>query len=354
MLRVGIIGMGFGAAVHLPVFTALADVAVTAIADGGSGRAREVAASLPHVVAVVQDPMGLIERSDVDAVSIAVPPRAQAALVVRAIEAGKAILCEKPLGQDLATTSDLAARAASYARVTAVSFSYRYDPGICALRRELSRGSIGKVERIDVAWFVSGGLRPDRLWDWRNDGSAGGGVVAEFCIHVIDYLRWLTGSEVENVIAATGIRVPERQSAAGGPQRVTAPDFAELLLQMRGGIRASVLVSNTYRTGLGHRIEITGTLGRLTLQHRPPFTAEARSLTMEKGGRSEVVPVDPSDPTMASGGDSRKGAFHGLATAFVGAVRGEGRHTPPTFGDALAARRIVAAAELGANSTRSF
>ncbi len=340
-LRVGIIGAGFGAAVHLPVFRALEGVTVTAIADGGSGRVEVAAAGFADAPDVV-DAATIIERADIDAVSIAVPPPAQADLVRRALTAGKAVLCEKPVGCSLAETETLADEAATRGAVNAAGFGFRYDLGIRALRDALRAGGIGMIERIDVAWLTSGGTRRDRPWDWRSDGSAGGGIVDNFLIHVSDYLRWLTGGEIVEAVTRTGIRIIERPDSLARTRSVTAPDVAESLFAMSNGVRASAVVSNAYATALGHRIEVTGTNGRLTFEHRPPFSPNDQSVVRETNEGSTRLPVTlrSADPIQDSSQDSRVALFRGLAMDFVAAIQGEaGSDALPTFADALAARR---------------
>lgn len=335
-LRVGIIGAGFGAAVHLPVFRALEGVSVAAIADGGSGRAEAAVVGLADAPDVV-DAATIIKRADIDAVSIAVPPSAQADLALRALTAGKAVLCEKPVGRGLAETRALADEAATQGAVNAAGFGFRYDPGIRALRDALSAGGIGAVERIDVAWLTSGGARRDRPWDWRSDRSAGGGIVNNFLVHVADYLRWLTGSEIADAVSRTGIRIAERPGPSAGACSVTAPDVVESLFAMTGGVRASAVVSNAYATALGHRIEVTGTNGRLTFLHRPPFSPGDLSVLREGKEGPTRLPIALPDADPAQ--DSRAALFRGLAMDFVAAIRGEaGSGALPTFADALAAR----------------
>lgn len=337
-LRVGIIGAGYGAAVHLPVFRTLPGVALVAIADGGSGGAQAAVADLPKPPEVV-DAASLIEHADI--IAIAVPPMAQADLVRRTLAVGKPVLCEKPVGLSVGETQALADEAARRGVVAAVGFGFRYDLGLQVLRDDLRSGTIGTVERIDVTWVTSGGVCRDRPWDWRSDGSAGGGIVHNFLIHVADYLRWLTGEEIENVVSRTGIRVTERPEPAAGERVVTAPDVVESLFAMSGGVRASAVVSNAYAAALGHRIEVTGTAGRLTFLHRPPFGPENLSVLRNGKEGSMRLPIAVPDADIAL--DSRTAQFRGLAMDFVAAIRGEtGSGALPTFADALAARRALA------------
>ena len=97
----GVVGMGFGAGVHLPALATTDSIIVTGLADAGSGRAQAAAAKHAPEARVFNNGLDLAGWSGIDAVSIAVPPRQQGAIVRAAIDAGKHIICEKPFGAGL-------------------------------------------------------------------------------------------------------------------------------------------------------------------------------------------------------------------------------------------------------------
>lgn len=334
-MRVGIVGMGYGAAVLLPAVDGVADLSVTALADSGSGRARRIAAERPAMRAC--DAAALVAADDVDLVIAAVPPQAQAAVVSAALDHGKAVLCEKPLGRDAAEARRLAERAAG--AVAAVSLQFRYDPGIRAVKAMIDAGQLGAVQRIDVTWLVSGAARADRPWSWRNDAAAGGGIVADFAVHVLDYLTWMTGAPVSAVSGRTAVRVPSRPSPDGRPRLVTAADECDLALRLGESIAARVTVSNVYPLAFGHRVEVHGSDGRLTLHHRPLFDAAARSLVLETAAGREPLAIAEVEP---AGADARVFAAARLIADLRRRILGEDRPDLPSFAQAAALRELVA------------
>ena len=176
MLRVGIVGMGFGAAVHLPAFDAQTDVEVVAVADNGSGRAKDLAAKRGGKLRAFNDGVSLAAWDGIDIVSIAVPPGEQEALVRAALVAGKHVLCEKPFGTGSRAARDLAQLAGDRRLVGALCYEFRYDPGVRRLIELIDAGEIGTVRRIVVSWQTSGALDPQRVWSWRSDAEQGGDV----------------------------------------------------------------------------------------------------------------------------------------------------------------------------------
>lgn len=341
MLRAGIIGVNFGAQVHLPAIAALSGVEVVALADGGSGRAALVAREFAPNAAAFTDGVSLIENADLDLVIVATPPAAQARMVLAAIEAGKPVLCEKPFGASLDEAERMALRATQACIVNAIGFQFRYDAGLRRAIEVVQSGAIGSVHRIDVAWLTSGGRAGDRQWSWRHDTHEGGGVLTEFCTHVLDYLVLIAGSLVDAVSMTTETVVTKRP--AGKDRRdVVAPDSVEMLVQL-GSTVAHVSVSNAEPIALGHRIEVHGTGGRLTLHHRPPFRDSDISLRLETAKGESVVEMREPAGNVAE--DSRVPATRDLLTDFITTICGGEAPLLPDFAAGLAARRAVALAE---------
>ncbi len=190
-------------------------VTVAALADGGSGRAASLVQAIPGAVAM--SPRALACAEELDIIVLAVPPQAQAPLVRLAADGRKTILCEKPLGTDASQAAELSALVSDRQVTAAVDFLYRYDPGIATLHELLAEGAVGRPLRFDVAWLTSGGARSDRQWSWRH--GADGGIVADFGVHVLDYLEWLSGAQITALSGRVITRVPSRPYPGVGAAR---------------------------------------------------------------------------------------------------------------------------------------
>jgi len=346
--KIGVIGMGFGADVHVPALLSTPGIVVTGLADAGSGRAARVAAGMQPSPQVFANAADLIASDNVDAVVVATPPRQQAVFVQQAMVAGKAILCEKPLGLTPAISEALAAEARSRNVLACVGFEFRYDPGVRMLWEAFHENRIGPLERVDIAWITGGGARKPPRWGWRNDIDEAGGVITDFGIHVIDYIRWISGEDIQIHLARADIRVRERTGTDGRIRLATSPDVVEFLANTESGIHVNAVVSNAYAAAFGHRIELTGRKGRLTFFHRPPFGIADLNVVLDAGGESlNLMESDSRRPEHQQGGpDTRVQAFAALFRDFVAAARGQGSEHLPRFDDAVAARRVTHAIEV--------
>jgi predicted dehydrogenase len=316
-LRIGIVGLGFGASAHLPAFHSLPGVDVIAVA--GSGTCEKIGTyekgGIKHLLrpweAIVQD-------SGIDAVSVAVPPFAQNDIVRCALSSGKHVLCEKPFGRDVNEAAAMLQMAKDRRVVNAVDFQFRMEPGIHALRREIEKGVIGKITHVDVAWLTEGGTDNSQSWSWRHNAEQGGGVLGAFGSHVIDYLQWM----VDN-------------------REVTAEDSLEIFGELSNDIPVQIQISNCCRFSPKHHIEISGSLGKLHYTHKKPFTPEMISLQLETS--QGLRPIEFKRTSLAEGTDTRLLPFKRLANLFIREIRGEVDRDLPRFKDGYDVQTVMLA-----------
>jgi len=343
MLRVGIVGMGFGAAVHLPAFEAQSDVEVVAVADSGSGRAEALAAKQGGKLCAFNDGASLAAWDGIDIVSIAAPPCEQEDLVRAALVAGKHVLCEKPFCLGANAANELTRLAHERRLIGGVFYEFRYDPGIKRLIEMVNAGEIGKVRHLAVTWQTSGALDPQRVWSWRHDAAKGGGVLVDWFSHVADYARQIAQSPIHSVWARATTNVAERRDKNGVARLVTAPDECEVGCHFESGATGVFSVSTACPSPVGHRIEVTGDRGLIVFHHPPPFSAAGRTVRLVRADEKEfMVDLDLTNP--GSSPDQRVAAATGLISDFVAALRGECRPLLPSFGDGAATWGVIEAA----------
>ncbi|HEX4964412.1 MAG TPA: Gfo/Idh/MocA family oxidoreductase [Thermoanaerobaculia bacterium] len=197
-LRFGVIGAGaFAEACHVPGLQSHPQAEVVAIC----GRRRERAEALAGrfgIPAVHDDPAELLEREDLDGVTLCTPNAAHREQALLAFARGKHVFCEKPLGLSVAEAEEMARAAAVSGRVNQVAFSYRYLYGVEELRRRVQAGDAGEPFLFRAHHEYWDGLRAS---GWRElKGPSGGGVLYDLGSHFFDLARHLLGP-VEDVKA---------------------------------------------------------------------------------------------------------------------------------------------------------
>jgi myo-inositol 2-dehydrogenase / D-chiro-inositol 1-dehydrogenase len=260
-VRVGVIGTGIMGADHIgTLHRHVGGAAVTMVADLDLGRAREVAAALPGVRAT-DDGFALIGDPAVDAVVVASADATHADLTVAAVQAGKPVMCEKPLAPTLAeclrvVQAERAAVAAGGPPLVSVGFMRRFDPGYLELKAALEAGACGTPLLVHC---VSRGVAS-------GPGSTSESSVTGSAIHELDTVPWL----LDVPIVEVSWRAPRSTGAVPEMQ-----DPQLMLLRTADGVLTTVEVFLNARYGYDIRCEVVGDRGTLALTNPARVVADA-------------------------------------------------------------------------------
>jgi predicted dehydrogenase len=137
-----------------------------------------------------------VRRGDVDAIVVCTPPNLHAEISIAALDAGKHVLCEKPLCRTLQEADAMVAAARRVNRVLKCGFNHRHHPAFIEARKRFERGDFGRPIAARCRYGICG--RPSHDNEWRSDPKrAAGGQFAELGTHAVDLFRWFLGDLVE-------------------------------------------------------------------------------------------------------------------------------------------------------------
>lgn len=197
-LRVGVLGLGFMGSMHAQVFSGIPGVRVVAVADASPERCETVAATVGADAHA--DYEGVLEREDVDAVSICLPDAAHRQPAVMAAERGKHVFLEKPIATTLADATAIAGATKQNGVVTMLGFLLRYEPRYASVKAALEDGTIG-----DIVHMYTRRNSP-RSHGPRRYGSTGN-LTHHVVVHDLDLLHWYSRAPVERVYAERARRL---------------------------------------------------------------------------------------------------------------------------------------------------
>ncbi len=265
-IRVGVVGAGFGATVHVPALRRVPGVDVAAICSAHAGRAKEAASDL-DIPASFSDYRAMFESGTIDAVTIASPPHLHHPMVLAACEAGLHVLCEKPMARSVAEARDMLRMAREAGVCHAVAHQMRHDPARRRFKDLYDEGFIGRLHSVSVVVFRAALADPARRTPaWLADASSAGGVLSAIGSHYIDALRWWFG-DIHWVAGAVETAVPERAiSGREGQVPVDADDNTAFVVRFANGAIGSVHISYTAATEVGEQILAAGSDGVLIIQ----------------------------------------------------------------------------------------
>jgi predicted dehydrogenase len=281
-VRIAIIGGGFGRRVVAPVF---AETDGCSVADVVSARDEQAV-------------QALVTRPDVDVVSVHSPPFLHAPHVRLALDAGKAVLCDKPFALDADEAADLETEAWAADVIALCNFEFRYAPARAVLREMIAAGELGRIEHVQLTRLSAGSRIPLRPWGWLFDRAQAGGWIGAWGSHAIDSLRWLFDAEVTEVQALLRTDVRERPDESGDLHLCTAEDGFSASLVLSNG--ASVAIDSGFAAvaNVAPRFTIFGALAvaelvgesRITVR-RADDSREAIDLSEGESGDGHLAPM---------------------------------------------------------------
>lgn len=189
-VRVGVIGVGMGRnhAIH---FRDSPEAELVALCDIDEGRAHQVAQEV-HPRRIYTRYEDLLADPEIQAVSIALPNYLHAQVTLHALEAGKDVLCEKPLAMNAGEAERMVALARRLGRKLMVHFNVRFNPTSQAVKRAIDEGALGPVYYARSVWHRSRGIPKLGGWFTRRSAS-GGGALVDIGVHRLDLALWLMG-----------------------------------------------------------------------------------------------------------------------------------------------------------------
>lgn len=381
--RIAMIGYAFMGAAHSQAWRNVHrffDVGVEpemAVVVGRDGTKAAAAATRLGWQESATDWREVIARDDIDVVDICTPGDTHAEIAIAALEAGKHVLCEKPLANTVAEADAMAAAAAA-ARDrgvrSMVGFSYRRVPAVALMRQMIAEGVIGEIRHIRGQYLQDWITDPQFPLVWRlRKEVAGSGALGDIGAHVLDMAQFVTGQRISGVAAQTETFVkrrplPEGDGALGAATagsgaetgEVTVDDAAVLIARTDGGALAT-FEATRFATGRKNRIvlEVNGSTGSLVfefedmngLQH---YDAAAG----DRAGFARIDVTEPTHPYIEGWWPPGHGL--GYEHTFVHQARdlldaiAQGADPTPSFEDGAAIQRLLAAVESSAAASATW
>jgi predicted dehydrogenase len=370
VLGVGMVGYAFMGAAHSQawrtaphVFDLPLQPHMAELCGRDAAAVRIAAARLGWTVAET-DWHALIERDDVQLVDVCTPGNLHAEVAIAALEAGKHVLCEKPLANTLTEAEAMAAaaaRAASRGVRAMTGFNYRRVPAVTLARQLVTEGRIGQIRHVRASYLQDWLVDPAFPLTWRLQRErAGSGALGDLGAHLVDLAQYLTGELIAGVSAATATFVGERPllEAPGGAPRsgpVTVDDAAVFIARWPSGALAS-FEATRFATGRKNqlRIELNGDRGSLAfdLERLNELQFYDRTDESAEAGFRRIVVTEPGHPYLSAWWPP--GHMLGWEHTFTHQVRdlvtaiAAGTDPVPSFQDGLQVQRVLAAVEQSA------
>ena len=372
-IGIGVIGMGWMGRVHSAAYRRVLehfpDLAVRprllVAADISEDRRRH--AERVGFETTTGDWREVIDNPEVEVVNVTLPNVMHREVALAALQAGKHVWVEKPVGRGLEDTTAVADAARRAGVVTGVGFCYRFAPAVQHARRLIADGAIGEVNHYRGVFLADYANRVDAAASWRFDrAAAGSGALGDLMAHVVDLTHHLVGP-IERLSGRTATMIPQRpRPTAEGTHfsrvesddlvDVDNEDWAAALCEFEGGSVGTLEASRVVvGPRVGMRFEIHGTKGALSWELERMNELERFQLSDDGDEGYTTILVGAQHPDFAAfqPGAGVPMGYDDLrvleARNFLAAVR-DGEQREPGVEEMLATARVLDAIERSAES----
>jgi len=316
-IRFGVIGAGRIGKVHAKTIARNPKASLAYIADALPKAAQDLADRHGAKVASVDE---IMKATDVDAVLIGSPTGFHAEQIQAASNAGKAIMCEKPVSLSVESIHETLKVVAANKSILMIGFNRRFDPNFAEVERRVRRGDIGAVEIVTIVSRDPGPPPAEYL-------KGSGGLFRDMMIHDVDLARFMMGEEFVVVHALGSALVDAAIGKAGDV------DTAAVQMQTASGRIAVITNSRRATYGYDQRVEVHGSKGMVHAKNVHTTTVE---LLSQAGYQA--------DPIQNFFLERYEAAYANELNTFIDAVEAGNRDPRPNGFDGLQAQKLADAA----------
>jgi predicted dehydrogenase len=345
-IRLGFVGANvrsnWASQSHFPALLASPDVELTAVCTTKPESAEEAREAFGAKLAF-DDYRAMVASPEIDAVAVVVRVPEHYGPTRAALEAGKHVYTEWPLGRTTAEAEELATLARSSGVRTAVGLQSRVSPALMYMKEQIESGYVGEVLSCHVSTLRDGPLERPSSRTWQRDASLGANTLTIANGHVIDALRFVAGDFARVRCLLTTQAREWYETDTKQMVEVTSPDNVMVSGQLATGAAASVHVAGVPWAGSGFRMEIYGREG--TLVATGSVSSQRGEMLRLQGARRghELSDLDVPERFMHVPADFPRGdPFNvGQMYAFFAEAIRTGASRVPTFDTAVELHRFI-------------
>ncbi|WAA10084.1 Gfo/Idh/MocA family protein [Fervidibacillus albus] len=352
-IRVGIIGTGFGAKVHAPMFQHHNHFNVVSIATV-SGKRVEETKKISGVENIYTNWKEMLEKEDLDLVVISSAPFLHKEMVVEALHRGIHVLCEKPMALNKEEAIAMCAAQKKAKKFGFINHEWRFLPARLKVKEIIEKGTLGTVHHIRyIASYPLYSSLTSRKWGWLGDREKGGGMLGAIGSHMIDSLYWWTASEFAEVFANLFSHVPEFRDEQGAIERRTADDGFQVNGKLKNGTTVTLELATAIRKPKQtYLLEIFGSKGSLVMTDDHDIQLSIDDKTFERVEfEPDLVPPKAMTPVVSR----YYNGFYQMLDALADSFHSTDKHPVlADFEDGLRVQRALDGIRQSANEERKI
>ncbi|MBV8085660.1 MAG: Gfo/Idh/MocA family oxidoreductase [Chloroflexi bacterium] len=356
-IRVGIVGAtvtpggsGWGANAHVPAIKNQADYELRAVCTAHPETA-EASRDKFGAEMAFHDFDAMVARPDIDLVSVVVRVPGHKDLVIKALNAGKNVFCEWPLGRDVHEAEEMASLAAQKGVTTAVGLQGRSDPSLMYARELIQQGFIGRLLAVNYNSVSQAVTERGNGRIWQGDRRNGANTLTIAAGHAIDAVCYLAGEFTEVNARLDTIVTEWHNTDTGETMKVDSPDWIDVSGKTAAGADISFFVATVPSQAGGTRWEIYGTEGMLQIEG----SANMGGRLLGAKGKDKPEPLEVPERLRLASNDTPAGPPRNVAQGYeriAGAIAA-GQPYHPDFAHAVTRHKLIDAIERSSHEGRT-
>jgi predicted dehydrogenase len=357
-IRVGIVGAtvtpggsGWGANAHVPALQALSDFELKAVCTAHADTAKASAEQFGAELAF-DDMNDMTAHSEIDLIAVVVRVPKHLELVMNALNAGKAVCCEWPLGADLAEAKQMATFASKQSILTSVGLQARSNPAVMYAHDLIANDALGEILAVNLSVMVGAITSRGDGRIWQGIRANGANPMTIPGGHSIDALCFLLG-EFKEVSARVTTRIRNWTHAVTGANfAVDAPDTVSAAGLLQNGAEVSYQLASVPHNPSGTRMEIYGSKATLVLTSNSVNVGPSQLFFAN--GADKLAEISPPDSYDLIPADLAAGPARNVAQAYARLAQAMNQNATfaPGFDEAVSRHQLIDAMERSSNEGR--
>ena len=335
IVKVGIVGTGFGGFTHIPAFNMCPNAQVIAICGRDKDKTDSLAKKY-NIKKTYYDYESMLGLDELDLISIALPPFLQYEHVDLAIDADKHVLCEKPFTLNSVETEKLIKKINKTDLVGAVGYQMRFQPARQTIKNILLGGDLGKIININMSYNYSSRLQDNIIWDWWSEKNMGGGVLNAMGSHQIDLLQWWFGDIIDSSGDLITLNKALFDDKTKIDKQVTSDELVIGKFELQNNLYASIVISSVAIGWKTSNIEIYGTNGALFLDGE-----EKLSMIRKTTAKHDLTKKEELLSIPWVSGSIWRAAFYRQIDELVDSIINDSNYCGALFEDGLKTRKVI-------------
>jgi predicted dehydrogenase len=326
-IRVGVVGLGFGAAVHIPGFRKLDNVDVVVIAGSQELKAKRIAKEL-GVASGISGYQSILDFK-VDVVSIALPPKLNYEAAQFFLSKKIPVLCEKPISQTVSEANRLLEL--SKGVLNAVNFQFAELNAFKIAKKIIEDEDLGKIKKIKIKWLTRSFANRNKLENWKRNVAESGGVISLLVTHTMYLLLWFKSP----IVILSSRLMSDNEQYTG---KLSAEDTCYFQAKLKSGEDVEAYISNNSKEKTLHMWEFFCKNGVLVLKNETNDYMSGFQVYIDHGDNKLIEKY--VDSGCENNQDGRIQPFSSLADRFIKSIE-TGEIIHPNFYDAQLVQKYI-------------